>query len=129
VVPTASSPAGRDLAPATTSTMPERAVNSFQRYTTAVGRVLVAMIFMMNALNIIGQALAAHEMAAHGVPASLVPALITAARALQLIAGIGLIAGIYPRISAFGLLLVLIPATLMHMNFGWASAHLFIRSS
>jgi putative oxidoreductase len=81
------------------------------------GRILVAMIFMMNALNIIGQTLAAHEMAAHGVPASLVPALIVGARALQLIAGLGLILGIYPRISALGLLLFLIPATLMAHNF------------
>jgi putative oxidoreductase len=80
-------------------------------------RVLVAMIFMMNALNIIGQTLAVHEMAAHGVPASLIPALIMAARTLQLIAGLGLILGIYPRISALALLLFLIPATLMAHEF------------
>ena len=82
-----------------------------------VARVLVAMIFMMNALNIIGQTFAEHEMAAHGVPASLIPALIMAARALQLIAGLGLILGIYPRISALALLLFLIPATLMAHEF------------
>ncbi len=76
-------------------------------------RVLVAMIFMMTALNIIGQTFAEHEMAAQGVPASLIPALIVAARALQFIAGMGLILGIYPRISALALLLFLIPATIM----------------
>ena len=92
-------------------------MNSFQRYALVVARVLVAMIFMMCALNIIGQTLAEHEMAAHGVPASLIPALIMAARALQLIAGMGLILGIYPRISAFALLLFLIPATLMAHEF------------
>ncbi len=92
-------------------------MNSFQRYAMIAARVLVAMIFMMNALNIIGQTLAAHEMAAHGVPASLIPAMITAARALQLIAGLGLILGIYPRISAVALLLFLIPATLMAHEF------------
>jgi putative oxidoreductase len=117
VVDTTTSLAGRDLAPATTSAPPGSAMNSFQRYAMVAGRILVAMIFMMNALNIIGQTLAAHEMAAHGVPASLVPALIVGARALQLIAGLGLILGIYPRISAFGLLLFLIPATLMAHNF------------
>jgi putative oxidoreductase len=113
VVATTTSLAGRDLVPATTSVMPEPAVDCSERYAMVTARILVAMIFMMNALNIIGQTLAAHEMAVHGVPASLVPVLITAARALQLIAGSGLILGIYPRISAFALLLFLIPATLM----------------
>lgn len=87
--------------------------DSMERYAMVAARVLVAMIFMMNALNIIGQTLAAHEMAAHGVPASLVPAVIIVARALQPIAGLGMILGIYPRISALALLLFLIPATLM----------------
>jgi len=117
VVATTSSLAGRDLAQTTTSTKSESAMNSFQRYVMVAGRVLVAMIFMMNALNIIGQTLAEHEMAARGVPVSLIPVVILAARALQLIAGLGLILGIYPRISALGLLLFLIPATLMAHEF------------
>jgi len=79
-----------------------------ERYGMVAARVLVAMIFMMNALNIIGQTFAAHEMAANGVPASLIPALIVAARALQFIAGMALMLGIYPRISALALLLFLI---------------------
>ena len=92
-------------------------MNFNERYVMVAARVLVAMIFMMNALDIIGQTLAAHEMAAHGAPAGLIPLLIVAARALQLIAGFGLILGIYPRISAVALLLFLIPATLMAHNF------------
>ena len=118
VVATTSSLAARDLAPATTSAMPESAMNSFQRYAMIAARVLVAMIFMMCALNIIGQTLAMHELAAHGVPAGLISALIMAARALQLIAGMGLILGIYPRISALALLL---PATLLAHEF-WLAA-------
>jgi len=74
-------------------------------------------VFMMNALDIIGQSLAAHEMAVYGAPAGLIPLLIMAARALQLIAGLGLILGIYPRVSAIALLLFLIPATLMAHDF------------
>jgi putative oxidoreductase len=109
--------AGRDSASSTASAMSEPAMYSFERYAMVAARVLVAMIFIMNALNIIGQTLAAHEMAAHGVPANLVPVMIVAARALQLIAGMGLILGIYPRISAFALLLFLIPATLMAHEF------------
>jgi putative oxidoreductase len=76
-------------------------------------RVLVAAIFMMTGLNIIGSAVAAHEMAAQGFPVGLIPILINAGRALQLVAGTGLILGIYPRISAFALLLFLIPATVI----------------
>jgi len=120
-VATTSSLAGRDLAPATTSAMPESAMNSFQRYAMIAARILVAMIFMLCALNIIGQTLAVHEMAAHGVPAGLIPALIMAARALQLVGGLSLILGIYPRISAVALLLFLIPATLMAHEF-WLAA-------
>ena len=92
-------------------------MNFNERYVMVAARVLVAMIFMMNALDIIGQTLAAHEMAAHGAPAGLIPLLIVAARALQLIAGFGLILGIYPRISAVALLLFLVPATLMAHDF------------
>jgi putative oxidoreductase len=84
-----------------------------ERYAIVTARILVATIFIMNGLNIIGQTLAAHEMAVYGVPASMVPTLIIASRSLQLIAGLGLILGVYPRLSAVALLLFLIPATLM----------------
>jgi putative oxidoreductase len=67
----------------------------------------------LNGLNIIGQSLAAHEMAAHGVQVSQKPTLIMGARALQLAAGTGLELGICPRASTAALLLFLIPATLM----------------
>jgi len=39
----------------------------------------------------VDQTRAAHELAAHGAPAALVPALIVAGRALQLVAGIALV--------------------------------------
>jgi putative oxidoreductase len=83
------------------------------KYALIAARVLVSMIFFLNGLDIIGQSLAAREMASHGVPASLIPALIMAARALQLVASSGLVLGIYPRVSSVALLLFLIPATLM----------------
>jgi len=88
-------------------------MHSTERYAMVGARVLVAAIFMMTGLNIIGSAVAAHEMAAQGIPAGLVPVLINAGRALQLIGGMGLILGIYPRISALALLLFLIPATII----------------
>jgi putative oxidoreductase len=92
-----------------------------ERYALIAARILIATIFLLNGLNIIGQTLAAHEMAAHGVPVSLIPALIMGARALQLIAGTALVLGIYPRVSATALLLFLIPATLMAHAF-WQEA-------
>ena len=95
-------------------------MNSSERYAMIVARVLIATMFLLNGLNIIGQSLAAHELAVYGAPASLIPALILAARALQLTAGSFLILGIYPRISALALLLFLIPATIMAHSF-WQS--------
>jgi putative oxidoreductase len=86
---------------------------STERYAIVAGRILVAAIFLMTGLNIIGQAVAMHEMAAKGIPAGLIPILIDTGRALQLIAGTGLIFGVYPRISALALLLFLIPATII----------------
>jgi putative oxidoreductase len=83
------------------------------KYAVITARVLVSLVFFLNGLNIIGQSLAAHEMAAHGVPVSLIPTLIMGARALQLVAGTGLALGIYPRVSSVALLLFLIPAFLM----------------
>ena len=92
-----------------------------ERHALIAARILISIIFLLNGLNIIGQTLAMHEMAAHGVPVSLIPALIMGARALQLIAGTALVLGIYPRISAIALLLFLIPATLMAHAF-WQTA-------
>jgi putative oxidoreductase len=84
-----------------------------ERYILVAARIFISIIFLLNGLNIIGQTLAEHEMAAHGVPVILIPALIMGARALQLIAGTCLVLGIYPRASVIALLLFLIPATLM----------------
>jgi putative oxidoreductase len=121
IVATASSLVGQDLAAATTLAKLESPISSFQRYAMVVARILVSIIFMMTALNVIGQSFAAHELTANGVPANFVPVLIIAARALQLVAGLGLILGIYPRISALALLLFLIPATLIGHAFWLAS--------
>jgi len=95
-------------------------MNSSERYAMIAARVLIATMFLLNGFNIIGQSLAAHELALYGAPASLIPVLILAARTLQLIAGGCLILGIYPRISALALLLFLIPATIMAHSF-WKS--------
>ena len=88
-------------------------MNSTQRYILAFSRVLVAMIFLLNGLGIISQALAARELAEHGVSASLVSFLMLSARTLEVVAGLGLALGIYPQLAAVGLLIFLVPATVL----------------
>src|ERR1700721_4287794 len=78
------------------------------KYAFIAARVLVSMVFFLNGLNVIGQSFAAHEMAAHGVPVSLIPTLILGARALQLAPGTDLALGISPRVSSVALLVLLI---------------------
>jgi putative oxidoreductase len=84
-----------------------------ERYALITARVLMSIMFLLDGLNILSQSLAVHEMTAHGVPASLIPLMILGAQALQLVASLGLIFGIYPRLAALALILFLIPATLM----------------
>jgi len=90
------------------------------QYGQWIGRTALALIFLFNALGIVDQTRPAHELAAHGTPAALVPTLIMAGRALQLVAGIALVIGWHERIAALLLALFLIPATLTAHDF-WAS--------
>jgi putative oxidoreductase len=77
-------------------------------------RAALALIFLFNALGVVDQTRAAHELAAHGAPAALVPTLIVAGRVLQLVIGW------HERLAALLLALFLIPATLTAHEF-WAS--------
>src|SRR5216683_3007046 len=90
------------------------------QYGQWIGRTALALIFLFNALGIVDQTRPAHELAAHGAPAALVPTLIMAGRALQLVAGIALVIGWHERVAALLLALFLIPATLTAHDF-WAS--------
>src|SRR5256885_16987767 len=89
------------------------------RYGEWIGRVTLALIFLCNALGVVDQTRAATELAAHGAPVALVPTLIMAGRALQLVAGIALVIGWHERLAALCLALFLIPATLAAHDF-WA---------
>lgn len=92
-------------------------MNSSQQYVLAFSRVLVAIIFLFNGLGIINQAVAARELIEHGAPASLVPFLMLGARTLQVVAGLTLAFGIYPRLAAVALLVFLVPATFVAHQF------------
>jgi putative oxidoreductase len=89
------------------------------RYGEWIGRATLALIFLCNALGVVDQTRAANELAAHGAPAALVPTLMMAGRALQLVASIALVIGWHERLAALCLALFLIPATLVAHDF-WA---------
>ncbi len=84
-----------------------------ERYGLIAARILMSIIFLVNGLNLVSQSLALHEMVAHGVPVNVAHWMILGGQVLQVIASIGLIFGIYPRLAALALILFLIPATLM----------------
>jgi len=85
-----------------------------------VARVLVAMVFVMNAIGVIDQGIPAKEMMKRGVPVAIVPWFMLAGRTLEFVAGFALMLGIFPRAAALALLAFLIPATLVSHSF-WLS--------
>ena len=84
-------------------------------------RVLIAVLFVLNAIGIIDQTIPAKEMMERGVPAALVPWCMFTGRPLELVAGFALVLGVFPRLAALALLSFLIPATLISHSF-WLSA-------
>lgn len=89
------------------------------QYGQWIGRTALALIFLLNALGVVDQTRPASELLADGAPAALVPIMIIAGRALQLVAGIALVIGWHERLAALFLALFLIPATLTAHDF-WA---------
>jgi uncharacterized membrane protein YphA (DoxX/SURF4 family) len=81
----------------------------------------MSIVFLLNGLGIINQAVAAKELLEHGAPASLVPFLMLSARTIQIVAGSSLALGIYPRVAAVAILAFLFPATLTAHAFWQAS--------
>jgi putative oxidoreductase len=93
----------------------------FAVYLLALGRVLMSVVFILNALGIIDQTIPAREMVERGAPSSLVPAMMLAARGVELLGGLALIWGAFPRLAALALFAFLVPATLISHSF-WLSA-------
>jgi len=87
-------------------------MNSLQRYVLTLSGVLMSIVFLLNGLGIIDQAVGAKELLEHGAPASLVPFLMLGARTIEIVAGSSLALGIYPRLAAVAVLAFLLPATL-----------------
>jgi putative oxidoreductase len=83
------------------------------RYGMVVARLMVAIVFLLNATGVIDQAEAARELAERGAPSNLVPFLMIVARSVELIGGLALLFGIFPRLAALALFAFLIAATLI----------------
>ena len=86
-----------------------------------VARILVSIVFVLNALGIIDQSIPAKEMAERGVPEALVPLVMFLGRSVELVAGLALLFGVLPRLAALALLAFLIPATFVSHSFWLAT--------
>lgn len=91
-------------------------MNAIQKLSSPVGRVFIAMIFIMAGLNKIGGYAATQGyMESVGVPGMLLPLVI----ALEVLGGLAVLVGWQTRLAAFALAgFSLVSAVLFHNNFG-----------
>lgn len=92
------------------------------RYGILIARVMISMVFLLNALGVIDQTEAARELAARGAPSNLVPFLMLLGRSIELIGGLALAFGIFPRMAALALIAFLVAATFVGHAFWLAAA-------
>jgi putative oxidoreductase len=92
------------------------------RYGILIARVMISMVFLLNALGVIDQTEAARELATRGAPSNLVPFLMLVGRSVELIGGLALAFGIFPRVAALALIAFLVAATLVGHAFWLAAA-------
>jgi putative oxidoreductase len=83
------------------------------KYGIIIARIMVAIVFLLNATGVIDQAEAARELAERGAPSHLVPFLMIVGRSVELIGGLALLSGILPQVAALALFAFLIAATLV----------------
>ncbi|MFT4111347.1 DoxX family protein [Silvibacterium sp.] len=82
-------------------------------YLFFAARLLIALVFLINGIGIVSPAMAVHDMVVKGIPEHTAILLSLAGRVIDVLCGVGFVAGIYPRVCAIGLILFLIPATLI----------------
>ena len=91
------------------------------RYGIILARLMVAIVFLLNATGFVDQTEAARELAQRGAPSNLVPYLMLVGRSVELIGGLALVLGIFPRVAALALFGFLVPATLVGHAFWLAT--------
>jgi len=94
----------------------------FSRSGILIARVMISMVFLLNALGVIDQTEAARELAARGAPSNLVPLLMLVGRSVELIGGLALAFGIFQRVAALALIGFLVAATFVGHAFWLAAA-------
>ena len=92
------------------------------RYGILISRVMISIVFLLNALGVIDQTEAARELVARGAPSNMVPFLMLVGRSVELIGGLALAFGIFPRVAALALIAFLVAATLVGHAFWLAAA-------
>lgn len=88
-------------------------IDRLSQYGIWVARLMVAAIFLLNAIGVVDQSRPAHEMIERGIPAAIVPFLMWCGRGLELVAGLALLLGFWQRLAALALIAFLVPATLI----------------
>lgn len=88
-------------------------IERLSHYGVCVARLMVAAIFLLNAVGVVDQSRAAHEMIERGIPVAIVPFLMWCGRGLELVAGLTLLLGYWQRLAALALISFLVPATLI----------------
>jgi len=97
-------------------------MEQLSRYGILIARVMISMVFLLNALGVIDQTEAARELAARGAPSALVPFLMLVGRSVELIGGLALALGIFQRVAAVALIAFLVAATFVGHAFWLAAA-------
>ena len=92
----------------------------FSVWMMILGRMLIAAIFLLNAVGIIDQSTPAKELEDRGFPRAIVPFMMLAGRSLQSVAGTALGLGILPQLAAIVLLAFIVSATFISHAF-WLS--------
>ena len=100
-------------------------MNQTRSYLIFVARVLIASVFLINGFGIVSPAMAIHDMVEKGIAPHLAELLCIAGRIIDILCGVGFIAGTYQRVCTLGLILFLIPATLIAHSFWSAPSSIY----
>ena len=92
------------------------------RYGILIARIMISIVFLLNALGVIDQTEAARELAARGAPSNLVPFLMLVGRSVELIGGLALAFGVFQKVAAVALIAFLVAATFVGHAFWLAAA-------
>lgn len=96
-------------------------MNRFSSYAAILARLLIALVFLINAVGIVDQSVAVKELVERGAPATLVPMLMFIGRSIELIGGFALLLGFFSRTASVALMGFLVIATYVGHAF-WLAA-------